>query len=419
MLETLEVQNFRSIRSIKLKNLKRINLLVGQNNCGKTTILEALFLNLAIFNPDSFVIIHNMRGLRINGSNDFRFIFYGLDYKNTPKIITSYSTDVVQQLILSITISDSQIPNLTSDMNSNIIGQNIQQNTSLEYIVNISQNKKEICLDTYSLKFNPIENTFTRSFNHDNFHKFNSPCYFMTSHRIDNDFTILKTLNNIFINNQKEDFIQILQIIDSNIKDIHFGSNNMIYLNMGLLQTIPIELTGDGVCKLFALMLRLYHCKDSFFIVDEIENGLHYSSLKKIAKALYVAAEKFNVQLFIVTHNEEVLQYFTEAANEDITFQENLNCYNIVKYKDGTHDGLPKRLQYSSIYYRTKNGSTTIMNSRYSIFLETKHENTNEARFIQHFLQTNIKLEKEEYKLFYCDGWENIGPKRDIIDSYI
>ena len=42
MLKSVKIENFRGFKSFELQQLGRINLLVGENNTGKTSILEAI-----------------------------------------------------------------------------------------------------------------------------------------------------------------------------------------------------------------------------------------------------------------------------------------------------------------------------------------------------------------------------------------
>jgi hypothetical protein len=44
MINELTLENFRGFRSLELKGLKRVNLIVGHNNSGKTSLLEGLFM---------------------------------------------------------------------------------------------------------------------------------------------------------------------------------------------------------------------------------------------------------------------------------------------------------------------------------------------------------------------------------------
>jgi AAA15 family ATPase/GTPase len=42
MIRALTIENFRSLRRFRMTGLGRVNLLVGTNNCGKSSILEAI-----------------------------------------------------------------------------------------------------------------------------------------------------------------------------------------------------------------------------------------------------------------------------------------------------------------------------------------------------------------------------------------
>jgi AAA15 family ATPase/GTPase len=47
MLRSLYIQNFRQFRELQIDSLRRINLIAGRNNAGKTALLEALYLLFA------------------------------------------------------------------------------------------------------------------------------------------------------------------------------------------------------------------------------------------------------------------------------------------------------------------------------------------------------------------------------------
>lgn len=42
MITAIEIENFRGIKKGRIDDFKRINLLVGANGSGKSTVLEAL-----------------------------------------------------------------------------------------------------------------------------------------------------------------------------------------------------------------------------------------------------------------------------------------------------------------------------------------------------------------------------------------
>lgn len=62
MLKTVKIENFRGFESFELQNLGRLNLLVGKNNSGKTSILEAIRLLCSCNNLEPLKDIMRSRG---------------------------------------------------------------------------------------------------------------------------------------------------------------------------------------------------------------------------------------------------------------------------------------------------------------------------------------------------------------------
>ncbi|NEQ98788.1 MAG: AAA family ATPase [Cyanothece sp. SIO2G6] len=62
MLKSLSIENFRCFKKFDLNPLGRVNLLVGKNNCGKTSILEAIHILCSSQNPDPLKNIMIRRG---------------------------------------------------------------------------------------------------------------------------------------------------------------------------------------------------------------------------------------------------------------------------------------------------------------------------------------------------------------------
>ena len=78
--ETLKIENFRGIKSLEIDDLARVNLFVGRNNCGKTSVLESAFLLTGMSNPTVLSMIENLRGLLLDGSSDLKNFFYNQKY---------------------------------------------------------------------------------------------------------------------------------------------------------------------------------------------------------------------------------------------------------------------------------------------------------------------------------------------------
>ena len=63
MITSFRIKNFRGFQDLTIQPLKRVNLIGGKNNTGKTALLEALLLHNGPTNPQLSVEIHRFRGI--------------------------------------------------------------------------------------------------------------------------------------------------------------------------------------------------------------------------------------------------------------------------------------------------------------------------------------------------------------------
>ncbi len=89
MFKSLEIRNLRGIKSANIEGLSQINLFFGKNNCGKSTVLEALFLISGQSNPTLPLSINSMRNYSKFAEEDLNIEFYNLDPRNKISISTT------------------------------------------------------------------------------------------------------------------------------------------------------------------------------------------------------------------------------------------------------------------------------------------------------------------------------------------
>jgi hypothetical protein len=80
---------------------------------------------------------------------------------------------------------------------------------------------------------------------------------------------------------------------------------------------IPLRSLGDGINRLFAVILSLVNAKDGLLLVDEIENGMHYSILLEVWTNILKLAKALNVQVFATTHSWDCIKAFQAATSAD------------------------------------------------------------------------------------------------------
>ncbi|KPA11061.1 hypothetical protein MHK_008723, partial [Candidatus Magnetomorum sp. HK-1] len=87
----------------------------------------------------------------------------------------------------------------------------------------------------------------------------------------------------------------------------------------GVKERIPIKTMGDGLTRLFHIILALVNAKNGLLLIDEFENGLHWTVLPKIWYAMIKLSKALNVQVIATTHSRDCIKGFNEnwKSNEN------------------------------------------------------------------------------------------------------
>ena len=78
-----------------------------------------------------------------------------------------------------------------------------------------------------------------------------------------------------------------------------------------------LEFLGGGVMRLFRIFVNLYAASaGGVLLLDEVENGLHYSVLEKLWSDIRAMAKEFDVQVFATTHSMECVRAAVGAFDD-------------------------------------------------------------------------------------------------------
>jgi hypothetical protein len=126
---------------------------------------------------------------------------------------------------------------------------------------------------------------------------------------------------------KQNDVLEFLKIIEPNLKtlsSITIGNTSMIHGDIGLKRKIPVSYMGEGVSKVLSIILAIANARNGIVLIDEFENGLHYSVMQKIWEGIGMAAREFNCQVIATTHSYECLEAayngFSGDLQKDFTY---------------------------------------------------------------------------------------------------
>ena len=116
---------------------------------------------------------------------------------------------------------------------------------------------------------------------------------------------------------------------------------------------MPLKSLGDGALRLYSVSLALANSRDGFLLIDEAENGLHYSIQRDFWRMVLQTAQANNVQVLATTHSEDCIRGFAEAANENLEISS--AYYRMERDKKGLYVvGYPQNSLFTATRNRTE-----------------------------------------------------------------
>ena len=242
MITSVKIENFRGISLLEFKDLKKVNIFTGKNNCGKTTVLEALFLLIGMSNPHLALSIHNFRGLILKKNEDLHYLFHKLNFDIHPEI-TGIFQDHKRTLKLEPLAMQypEDIENKNSEENKEITNGTILGASTNNYAL---INGLRLKAYKEGKMVSNAEIGVKRGIQKLNIH------YKEQLHgRFINPNTIFlnlnKSLENIIVKKDMDKIIAALKAIEPSLTDLRIGTGGLVYADLGLETLIPINLLGD------------------------------------------------------------------------------------------------------------------------------------------------------------------------------
>ena len=352
LMESFEVENFRSLKHLKLEKLARVNLLVGKNNSGKTSVLEGLYSIANIRNQYWVQTIESTRHLNTDRS-DFRHLFYNLDIANHISLSSTYCGELPEALVPVATLQATlelvdrhtfiprelayyerrpKMPKNPHAPDSLLV--NFQTPESIKPIrFELRRALKQEYMEIYP------EDDESRTYLE------NGPA-FIAGPR--NMVRLLNTTNSYYwlndeleglkVNKQEVQVLKVLRSLDARIERIELSPSRQIYLDLGLNTLLPLNLMGDGIQRLLSILAAMASNAGGIVLIDELDNGLHYSALRILWKGILQAARDYNVQVIATTHSAEALRHLTWVLDEEenASYRDDVAAYTLIRAKDDT-----------------------------------------------------------------------------------
>lgn len=367
MFTTITLQNFRGFPSFKLENLGRINLLVGENNSGKTSILEAVELLCSRRTVEAFGKVMNRRGEYLeweeNDLNqrerffDIRHLFYGHEIEPNRSFsisgITEDSTETLSGLVQfknesreHETAEGSPI-NHSDDLPGLLIDEVNPIEFQLEWHWGLEKEQRTIPLSfSGGLPFNYIRyfETSRRLRDLGKSKTLKSRTQFVNSSSLPTE-KMIDLFEQLVLNPEEKLVQEALQIIEPRIEriaSVRSRINRNSDSRGGFVvrlsdsdRRIPIGSMGDGIWRILGVALATICAEGGVLLIDEIDTGLHFTTLSKMWELIWKTAIRLNVQVFATTHNSDCwMSLATIIANQESAGEDGIRIHRIERGKN-------------------------------------------------------------------------------------
>jgi len=323
--KNIEINNFRGIDHLKIDDFSRVNIFLGQNSSGKSSVLECLFLLLGMSNPDLPQTINSIRARSYHSSLlDLGYMFHNYDLRICPEISSEMFDETKRHLALYLTyvfdeksqpdIQNGQIP--TSETKTFL--------NTLKMVFDIVSNQQKNSYES-SITVNQQGLVSNKKLAEGYLEK-NSVVFLTSDLAASNPANDLVELAK---RRMKDSVIEQLKFFDSRITTLEI-LNTVAYVGLeGIDQLLSVNMQGDGLRRYLNIVAASANPMNNILLIDEIENGLHYSAYRKLWEAIFALATTTNKQVFVTTHSKETLQKLNQMLEEHPEYRNEMRLYTL------------------------------------------------------------------------------------------
>lgn len=351
MLTELNIRNFRLYKNLQLKPLKRVNIVTGNNGTGKSSILEALFLIAGATNVSLVLALWNFRGeTHVSPSVDtpFRSLFHDLDPENVIELSArggfTGNSGTRKDRKLSITpivtpvISAAQTESAVriSGVNLNFVGPRSKGSGKFYWPDSASPRdaeQKPASPTNAVIERDPVDDLIMG--------------YYFSPYHVETWVQVGQLLTEATKEKRLDEIVSRMKIMDERIQSIVSLSEQgrpTIYVDIGGKKLFPSSIMGAGFSHALSIILQAIVLKNGVLLIDEIEDGLHFSKMPNLLRFLLEISEINNLQIFIATHSEEVIRIFVEVCEKqeftDLSLFHLTRKQDVISVKSFNYDAL-------------------------------------------------------------------------------
>ena len=343
MLDSLTLSGYRRFESYELNGLRRANLLVGKNGCGKTSILEAVELLVSGGSSSTFKRVAEWRGERVR-----RFV-----EERPDPLARNRGTSSIPRIELAhffsgnkcevganfqICSQGSECKRLCVEVRPISEFEGRQWAGSFEYRLRdggpgpvfglrmITGDEKEKTVLPVGEDGTLLDDLYRRS----TASASGAPLRFLTPGGCD-PMAMSSEWDRLQAEGREAEVVESVRPLMPDIGSIHFRASHDGIL-VGPIDggpRFPIGTYGDGMRRLLAIVLAFVGSEDGVLLIDEIDTGFHWTVMEDMWRLVVESARRSNVQVFATTHSYDCVRALGSLAESHPDLAEQVSIQKI------------------------------------------------------------------------------------------
>lgn len=334
-IQNFSIKGFRGINDLSIPHLGRVNLITGKNNTGKSSILEALRIFTQNASPS---VIHSILQYREEVTQRRReeeltddpeelfqisSLFHGFPRLSEKPGKIEFSAGGKNRSIFLNMFMDWAAVEGGSGGNRLTRFYN-QQSSFIRFddvavlVAETEEGEKFYRLEDFLRYARPLSIRRTAQPN-----EARMPCVPVSSHGVGGTETLGRLWDEIVLTDIEQEVVKTLRIIDPQISAVSMIGDDgpgrdrrAIVRTDNIARPVPLKSFGDGMNRLFVIILSLANAGNGLLLVDEFESGLHHTVQLDAWRIIFRLAKELKVQVFATTHSNDAVNAFQQAAAE-------------------------------------------------------------------------------------------------------
>ncbi|HMW42452.1 MAG TPA: AAA family ATPase [Plasticicumulans sp.] len=313
-LDSLTIGAFRGLRDVKLEGLGSVNVLVGDNNSGKTSVLEALALFARPFDDKTWLASASLReiggpGFLLSDAVNWFFPHSAERDEHSPVRLSGFASGKkeasrVEASIRLVNATDPDVAGLVMPRRYVDVSRFLDENNAENATLGFWGSNWSVDRGDPEPKMLPLRLLSS------------------VAHRLTAFQTV--EISSVLQKNDKKPVLDALQLFDQDIIDFLLltdgdGKNSRPYLRhrrLGPKSPAPLSIFGDGLRRAFSIALSLHSARHGLLLLDEIETAIHPTALTTFFGWLIKVSRQSKIQLFCTTHSLEAVDALMAAETD-------------------------------------------------------------------------------------------------------